>query len=112
MPPARRTERQTLKPRNVPPPNSRRSLALGPVSFRSTPRPEAGRPGLVEDHVELDAVRDPSLAAHLDALLGDRWYLGGLDHCGVGVQPIGPLPARCGRRGRAPHRYGGDRRDQ
>ena len=28
--------------------------------------------GLVEDHVELDAVRDRSLAAHVDALLGDR----------------------------------------
>src|SRR4029453_6967948 len=57
--------------------------------------------GLVEDHVQLDAVRDPSLAAHVDALLGDRGYLVGLDHCGVGVQTIRVSRwARRGRRGR------------
>ena len=75
MPPGSSYERQTLKPlaacsaansRTVLPPLTR-------VSFRSTPlAPEPVGLGLVEDHVELDAVRDRSLAAHVDALLGDR----------------------------------------
>jgi hypothetical protein len=34
--------------------------------------PEPLRLGLVEDHLEFGAVRDLSLAAHVDALLGDR----------------------------------------
>jgi hypothetical protein len=67
--------------------------------------------GLVEDQVELDATPDPSLAAHFDALLGDRGNLIGLDHCGVGVQPIRVSTcARCGRRGRKPHAESGDYR--
>ena len=75
MPPGSSYERQTLKPlaacsaansRTVLPPLTR-------VSFRSTPSaPKPVGLGLVEDHVELDAVRDLSLAAHVDALLGDR----------------------------------------
>ena len=113
MPPGSSNERQTVKPLaacsaanswTVLPPLTR-------VSFRSTPRPEAGRPGLVEDQVELDAIRDLSLAAHFDALLGDRGHLVGLHHCAVGVQPIRVSTcARCGRRGREPHAESGDYR--
>ena len=75
MPPGSSYERQTLKPlaacaaancRTVLPPLTRVSFSVDALA----PQPVGLR--LVEDHVELDAVRDRSLAAHVDALLGDR----------------------------------------
>ena len=75
MPPGSSYERQTVKPpaacsaancRTVLPPLTRVSFEVDALGL------ELVGLGLVEDHVELDAVRDRSLAAHVDALLGDR----------------------------------------
>ena len=91
MPPGSSYERQTVKPaaacsaansRTVLPPLTRVSLRFDSLA------PKLLGQGLVEDHVQLDAVRDLSVAAHLDPLLGDRCYLGGLHHRGVGIQLI------------------------
>jgi hypothetical protein len=94
-------------------PDGLAALDAGQLEVDS-PVPKPVGLGLVEDHVQLGAVRDLSVAAHLDALLADRRYLGGLDHCGVGVQPIRICGrARCGRRGcELNAECGDDRRDQ
>ena len=82
MPPGSSYERQTVKPlaacsaansRTVLPP-----LRPGSAS-KSTPLPRSRSAwAWFEDHVELDAVHDRSLAAHLNALLGDYGELVGL----------------------------------
>ena len=75
MPPGSSYERQTLKPlaacSAANSPDALAALDPGQRQVDSAAPKPVGL-GLVEDHVELDAVRDLSLAAHVDALLGDR----------------------------------------